>query len=473
MNISLVSTRDPKGKSVSYADVLLSGLAPDNGLYTPQTLPTVDTVKLKTMQKMSYIELFVAIKSLLIGDSISLDDQEKLAGAAFTQEKFPNVVDGNFMPVVEIEPGFYMQNLSLGPTAAFKDAALQPLGQDMNYVLNAQDKTLRLLGATSGDTGSAAEAAIKGLDRLKLFMLSPLEGMSDFQRAQMGILSGGNIYNLSVRGRFDDCQDMVKALNSDPEFADLGAVNSINWGRISSQVPYYFSGYFQVVGENIGNPVDFVVPTGNFGNILAAYFAKQMGLPIRKLIVATNENDVINRLIQTGVYTVKKAQVTSSPSMDISKASNYERLVYYLLGNDPVATANYMKKFETDGSVDFKDFGLSANALKENGFASGTSTHTDRIAMIRWAHETADLIIDPHTADAFKVAQQHREDGVPILSMATALPVKFEDTINEALGFIPEREARFVGLESETQKSFTIIDPDIDALKEFIRNEST
>lgn len=472
MSAELVSTRDGEEAKVKYTEALLAGLAPDGGLFTPYEIPTIDRQTLYRLSKMTYIDLFVAVKSLFVGRTITIADQKLMAEAAFTQDKFPGVIDGNFMPVNELEPGFFIQDLSRGPTAAFKDAALQPLGQELNHVLNSNGNSLRMLGATSGDTGSAAEAAVKGLAAIKLFMLSPAEGMSEFQRAQMGMLSGDNIHNISVLGRFDDCQDLVKELKSDPEFADLGAVNSINWGRISSQISYYFSGYFQAIGEKLGDPVDFVVPTGNFGNILAGYFAREMGLPIRKLIVATNENNVMDDVIQKGVYMSREAKITSSPSMDISKSSNFERLVYYLLGGDPMATAKYMRSFDSRGTVSFSDFGLPGDIMKQIDFDSGSSSHQSRLDNIRWAYNKHRTVIDPHTADAVAVARRFRTQGVPIVCMSTAHPVKFEDTIKEALGFVPIREERFEGIEGYTEDAFTVIQPEVEALKNYIRANS-
>lgn len=467
----LVSTRDSSATSLSYSDVLLSGLAPDRGLYTPVELPRLTLEELKELSALSYPDLYVRLKSLIVGTDMPTQVYVDIANDSFNETSFPGVESGNYVPVVQLASGQYLQNLSLGPTAAFKDMALQPLAREMDYVLRERGQKLRLLGATSGDTGSAAEAAIKGLGNLQLFMLSPHEGMSEFQRAQMGSLSGDNIHNISITGRFDDCQDLVKEIKLDPEFADLGAVNSINWGRISSQVPYYVSGYLQVVGDSVGQEIDVVVPTGNFGNILAGYFAKMMGVPIRRLIVATNENNVLHRLIQTGRYELQPAVVTSSPSMDISKASNYERLLYYLAGKDPTGVRAYMETFEKQGVVSLSDIGLSNDALKDAGFESGTSNHMSRIETIRSTYQQFGELIDPHTADGVYVAGHCRQEGVPILSMATALPVKFEDTIREAIGDIPPREERFVHLVAGGD-GFEVMKPDSDILKRYIQKHT-
>lgn len=468
----LVSTRDTQKKDISYTDALLEGLAPDGGLYVPTEYPQITKQNLILWKTMSYPQLAFEVKKLLIGDTIPDTDLKHLIKNAYTEEKF-NTKNGNTVPIRLIDNGLYVQNLSLGPTAAFKDMALQQLGQEMNYELNRRGENLVILGATSGDTGSSAEAAVKGLDRINLFMLSPQIGMTDFQKAQMAALTGGNIFNIGIDGRFDDCQDLVKELKNDPEFAKLGAVNSINWGRISSQVPYFVSGYLQAVSE-VGQEVDFVVPTGNFGNVLSGYIAKKMGVPIRRLIVATNENDVMAKLIRTGVYTLTPAQITTSPSMDISKASNYERLVFDLLGKNSQAVREYMAEFAKKGSVDLATFGLSPDIFSKHGFFQGSSTHKDRINTITAVYDEAGTIIDPHTADAVTVAKQYKEnDGVPMVVMETALPVKFEPTIREALGFVPEREPRFQGLESKnTEAGFYNMDPNAEELKAYIRRNT-
>lgn len=473
--MKLVSTRDIEKKGSSYTDVLLAGLAPDGGLYVPSEYPQFSVEELKSLQDAPYIQVALATKHKLIGEAIPKTDLEGLIAAAYKKGSDGFDVEGDqITPLRPMREGLYLENLSLGPTAAFKDMALQQLAEEMEYELNRRDTTLRILGATSGDTGSAAEAGIKGLSRLTLFMLSPETGMSDFQKAQMGSLSGDNIFNISVRGRFDDCQDMVKEVKGEPEFSDLGAVNSINWGRISSQVPYYVSGYLQAA-KNIGDPVDFVVPSGNFGNVLSGYVARKMGVPIRKLIIATNENNVLHKLFTTGVYELTPATVTSSPSMDISKASNYERLVFSLLGNDGEKTAAYMQEFATSGSVDLKEYGLGADVFAKNDFFSGESSHAKRLQAIKETYDEAGTVIDPHTSDGVAVAKEYFDpsEKVPMICLETALPVKFESTIKEALGFVPDRPTRFEGLEASIpDDAFTVIDPDVESLKEFIRANS-
>ena len=470
MSGKLISTRDRDGEAFPYTDVLLAGLAPDGGLYVPTEYPNLSLEVLSELKDKPYFKLAFEIKKLLVGDSIPEEELERMVQNAYESGGFA-VSDGNTVPIRLIGKGVFLENLSLGPTASFKDMALQQLGQEMEYELDVRGEDLVILGATSGDTGSSAEAAVKGLDRIKLFMLSPEEGMSDFQKAQMGALTGGNVFNISIRGRFDDCQDLVKEIKRDPEFSRLGAVNSINWGRISSQVPYFVSGYLQAV-TRVGQEVDFVVPTGNFGNVLSGYIAKRMGLPIRKLIVATNENDVVAKLIDTGVYETSPAQITSSPSMDISKASNYERLAFDILSRDPEKVLRYMDEFAEKGRVDMADYGLDRSVFAQSGFFQGSSTHSERVETIKRVYEETGSVIDPHTADAVTVAKRYKvDDSVPMVVMETALPVKFESTVKEALGFVPERESRFKGIEESCagESGFYTMDPDIEELKGYIR----
>lgn len=467
----MISTRDSARTSRSYTDVLLAGLAPDGGLYVPAEYPQFSLDELKALKNAPYERIAFEVKKKLVDAAIPDKALQTMVDEAYSPKNFA-LENGQVVPVCEIKKDVWVQNLSLGPTAAFKDMAMQLLGREMTFELERRNETLAILGATSGDTGSAAEAAFKGMKNISLAMLSPLQGMSEFQRAQMASFSGGNIINVSVRGRFDDCQDLVKKIMSKPEFAKLGAVNSINWGRISSQVPYYFSGYFQVA-KKIGDAVDFAVPSGNFGNVLSGYIAQQMGLPIRRLIVSTNENDVLHTLFTTGVYESTPAQITSSPSMDISKASNYERLVFDIFEQDAEETASYMRVFNESKKVDFADYGLSPDVFKKRNFVSGTSAHHNRIDTIRDVYTHAQIVIDPHTADGVYVGMQLKSD-VPLICLSTALPVKFEHTIDEALGYIPKRPSRFAHIENQaSSNAFSIIDIRSEELEKILKHYGT
>ena len=358
-------------------------------------------------------------------------------------------------PVTPLEPGLHLLHVSNGPTLAFKDIALQLLGNLFEYVLARDGRQLNVVGATSGDTGSSAEYALRGKRGVRVFMLSPKGRMSPFQTAQMFSLADPDIHNLAIDGVFDECQDIVKAISGDAEFKSrhsIGTVNSINWARVAAQVVYYFKGYF-AVAPSIGAPVDFAVPTGNFGNILAGHVAKEMGLPIRRLILATNENDVLDEFFRTGRYrprTFAETHATSSPSMDISKASNFERYVFDVVGRDPATVRDLWHQLEREGGFD-----LAATpywpTVEASGFVSGTSTHADRIATIRGVFARTGVIVDPHTADALKVGRDHADPLVPLVCIETALPAKFAAIIREALGRDPDRPAAYADLESRPQ----------------------
>ena len=435
-----------------FSDILLEGLAPDGGLYVPESYPKAD---LAAWRGLSYPRLAAAVLAPFMDDVPGL---EALAARTYTRAAFGSE---EIVPLKTLEPGLHLLGLSQGPTLAFKDLALQLLGGLFEQVLAARDQTLNILGATSGDTGSAAEHAMRGRGRIAVFMLSPHGRMSAFQVAQMYALQDPNIHNLAVQGTFDDCQDLVKAVNADAAFKArwrIGAVNSINWARVAAQVVYYFWRYFRATRSDVER-VAFAVPSGNFGNILAGYVAREMGLPVERLILATNENDVLDEYFRTGRYRVRRAaQATSSPSMDISKASNFERYVFDLAGRDAARVRALWAELESKG-----EFRLPPGA----GFASGLSTHADRLATIRTVHARYGVAIDPHTADGVKVGLAHRAPGAPLICMETALPAKFAATIREALGEEPARPAGFDGLEKRPQR-VEVIAPDAGAVKRFI-----
>jgi threonine synthase len=369
-----------------------------------------------------------------------------------------------------------LQSLSNGPTLAFKDMAMQLLGNLFEYTLHKRGTELNILGATSGDTGSAAEYAMRGKHGIKVFMLSPHKKMSAFQTAQMFSLQDPNIFNIAVEGVFDDCQDMVKAVSNDLEFKahqKIGTVNSINWARVVAQVIYYFRGYLSATTSN-DQQVSFTVPSGNFGNICAGHIARMMGLPIKKLVVATNENDVLHEFFQTGIYRVRKSSETlhtSSPSMDISKASNFERFIYDLLQGDTDRVRQLFHKVERDGGFDLSGkSGSDGNefiGIDRFGFSSGKSTHADRIKTIQDAAARYQLIVDTHTADGIKVAHEHIEQGVPMIVLETALPAKFNETIRLALGRDAERPAGFENIESLPQR-FDVMAADAAEVKRYV-----
>ena len=437
-----------------FCDILLEGLAPDGGLYLPEHYPQIDDAKLTQLRKayheQGYAELAFQILSLYI-DDIPAADLKALCAKTYTAEVFGT---GEIVPLRHLEDGLWLEALSNGPTLAFKDMAMQLLGNLFEYELGRRGAELNILGATSGDTGSAAEYAMRGKKGIRVFMTSPHGRMSPFQQAQMFSLQDENIHNIAIEGVFDDCQDIVKAVSNDLEFKrkyKIGTVNSINWARLLAQVVYYFAGYIQATETN-DQKVSFTVPSGNFGNVCAGHVARMMGLPIQKLVVATNENDVLDEFFRTGVYRVRGSadtHETSSPSMDISKASNFERFVFDLLGRDGAKTkALFHDALLRDGQFDLSGEPAFSQARERYGFVSGKSTHADRLATIRDVFEEHGVMIDTHTADGVKVAREHLQPGVPMIVLETALPIKFAVTIREALGREPDRPPRFDGIEN-------------------------
>ncbi len=468
-----ISTRG-QSPALPFCDILLGGLAPDGGLYLPEQYPQFSDTDLTAMRGMDYRDLAFAILSRLI-DDIPAADLKAIIDKTYTAEVYCYTRQGqgaeDITPTLKLEDNLYLLSLSNGPTLAFKDMAMQLLGNLFEYVLKKRGETTNILGATSGDTGSAAEYAMRGKEGVRVFMLSPYQKMSRFQTAQMFSLQDDNIFNIAVKGVFDDAQDMVKAVSNDAAFKakyKIGAVNSINWGRIVAQVVYYFKGYFAVTANN-AQKVDFTVPSGNFGNVCAGHIARMMGLPIDKLVVATNENDVLDEFFKTGVYRPRgsaNTYHTSSPSMDISKASNFERFVYDLVGQDAAKVRELWGAVDKGGSFDLKAQGYF-DKVPDFGFTSGASNHAARMATIRETQSKYGVVIDTHTADGLKVALEHFDKKMPMLVLETALPAKFEDAITEALGQAPERPASLNGIESLPQK-FTVMDADVDAIKQFI-----
>jgi threonine synthase len=448
------STRDTSEKLLTFSDVLLKGLAEDGGLYIPESYPIIKDTEWISLRNLPYSDLAFEIMSRFIDSDFSRTDLKDLLKKTYTKDVFGSE---EITPISHLWGPLYLQDLSSGPSLAFKDMAMQFLGHIMDYELKRIGETLTILGASSGDTVSAAEEAMKGKSSIRVVMLTPKDGMSPFQKAQAGSILEDNIFNLSVPGPFDVCQDLVKSINRDIAFKKkykIGAVNSINWCRILAQIVYYFNAYFMQT-KTMKESIDVVVPSGNFGNILAAYVAKKMGLPIRRLIVATNENDVLDTFFKTGIYRKKNVQVTSSPSMDISKASNIERLFYDILGRDPQTLSKKMAEFESTGMLDFTPY-LEDIQIKL-GFYSGQSTHNERKHIIQEVYKKTGHVIDPHTAASVKVALDYKDDSnIPMICVETAKPAKFEAAIIDAIGITPERPSAFIGLEDREQRFFSV-----------------
>ncbi|RNE49540.1 threonine synthase [Corynebacterium alimapuense] len=473
--MNYISTRDASSTPATFTDILLGGLAPDGGLYLPAEYPQLSDETLSQWRKLlaeqGYPALAAEVLKLFV-DDIPAADLEAIAARAYTHPKF---ADEQIVPVTELEEGIFIGHLSEGPTAAFKDMAMQLLGELFEYELARRGETINILGATSGDTGSSAEYAMRGRRGIRVFMLTPAGRMTPFQQAQMFGLDDPNIFNIALDGVFDDCQDVVKAVSADSAFKRdnrIGAVNSINWARLMAQIVYYVSSWLKITESN-DQKVSFSVPTGNFGDICAGHIARQMGLPIDRLIVATNENDVLDEFFQTGDYrprTSAETQATSSPSMDISRASNFERFVFDLLARDAERTAQYFGIDVKQGGFSLADDELFSAATdpERYGFSSGRSTHADRVETIRDCWERLGAMVDPHTADGIKVARQWAaQTQTPIVCLETALPVKFSETIEEATGTQPQVPERFKGI-LDTERHVTSLPNDAEAVKAFI-----
>ena len=469
--------------TVSFSEILLGGLAPDGGLYLPKSYPQVSPEELNAWRNLSYADLAFEVLRKFASD-IPESDLKAITTKTYTAEVYKNArQDESALAITPLrtlqeKDGFklVLQELSNGPTLAFKDMAMQLLGNLFEYALAKNHSELNIFGATSGDTGSAAEYAMRGKKGIRVFMLSPHKKMSAFQTAQMFSLQDPNIINIAVNGVFDDCQDMVKAVSNDLEFKrrqKIGTVNSINWARVVAQVVYYFRGYLLATSSN-DQKVSFTVPSGNFGNICAGHIARMMGLPIAQLVVATNENDVLDEFFRTGVYRVRKSAETyhtTSPSMDISKASNFERFIYDLLDGDTARLAALFKKVDTEGGFDLSgQAGSDGDEFKkvaQFGFVSGKSIHADRLQTIRQVEQDYGVTVDTHTADGIKVAREHMQAGVTMIVLETALPAKFNETIREALGRDAERPAGFENIESLPQR-FEVMDADVSKMKALI-----
>ena len=477
-----ISTRGHAAKE-QFCDILLGGLAPDGGLYLPETYPQVSAEELSAMRHLSYPELAFAIFRKFVTD-ISPEDLAPLVSKTYAPQVFINARPGqrieDITPLTplgeEQNTALSLLSLSNGPTLAFKDMAMQVLGNLFEYVLARRGQNLNILGATSGDTGSAAEYAMRGKHGVKVFMLTPKGKMSRFQTAQMYSLQDENIFNIAIDGVFDDAQDIVKGVSNDHAFKaehHIGTVNSINWARVMAQVVYYFKGYFAATSSN-DQRVSFTVPSGNFGNVCAGHIARQMGLPIAKLVVATNENNVLDEFFKTGVYRVRSAKDTlhtSSPSMDISKASNFERFIFDLMGRDSDKVQALFAQIGQTGQFDLSGTPEFAQVSAQYGFVSGSSTHQQRLQTIRDVYAKYQTIVDPHTADGVFTARAHLEPGIPMVVLETAQAAKFEDTIHEALGIEAPRPDSTKGIENLPQRVFDLPNQ-LDAIKQFIHEKA-
>jgi threonine synthase len=463
--LAYVSTRGGVAAQ-RFCDTALDGLAADGGLMLPERLPQVSQAELLAWRDLSYADLAFEVMRRFVDDIEPVELKELLTSTYQASIFGSDAVT----PLTRLDDRLALLHLSNGPTLAFKDLAMQWLGRLFEHLLKKRGQTLNIVGATSGDTGSAALAALAGKSGVNVFMLSPYQRMSPFQAAQMYSVSSSNCHNLVIRGVFDQAQDIVKAINQDAEFKSrwrIGTVNSINWARLVAQVVYYFRGYFAATKSN-AEKISFCVPSGNFGNIYAGHVARRMGLPIDRLICATNENDVLHEFFQSGCYrarSIGQVVATSSPSMDISRASNFERLVFDLYRGDGSRVVASWRQLADSGSF-LVDRALLARTREEFGFESGASSHALRLEAIRDAHRRFGVFIDPHTADGYAVAARAASSS-PIVILETAKPAKFEATMQQALGFVPPRPAAFEGLEQRPQR-FQVIDADAEIVRDQI-----
>ncbi|CAN5204207.1 threonine synthase [soil metagenome] len=460
-----------------FLEILLEGLAPDGGLYVPEQYPQLTPALLERWRGLDYAELAFEVLSLFATD-MPADDLRALCRTTYTTQVYGHSRDAATPAITPLralgeEHGapLALLELSNGPTLAFKDMAMQLLGGLFEYQLDRQGARLNIVGATSGDTGSAAEHALRGKRGISVFMLSPHGRMSPFQTAQMYGLQDDNIHNLAIEGVFDDAQDIVKLIGTDVAFKArhaIGSVNSINWGRIAAQVVYYVHAWLGAT-RSPDQQVSFAVPSGNFGNICAGHIARMMGLPIRRLVCATNENDVLDEFFRTGRYRVRPGSAvhqTSSPSMDIAKASNFERFVFDLVDRDADRVKALWRLVEIEGGFTLNDAAM-AKVRDRFGFVSGASSHGKRIATIRDVQQRYGVTIDPHTADGVQVAREFLEPGVPMIVLETAQPAKFSAAIVEALGHEPARPDAFIGIERLPQR-FTVLPATVEAVRDYL-----
>jgi len=459
--VKYISTRG-HAPALNFEQVLLTGLARDGGLYVPETLPTFSATEITEMASLDYPALAKKIIAPFVADCIPVSDLETIINE--TYEEFRH---GAVAPLVQLESNQWVLELFHGPTLAFKDFALQLLGRLLDYVLEREHRKVVIMGATSGDTGSAAIEGCKRCRNIDIFILHPHQRVSEVQRRQMTTVSGDNIHNLAIEGNFDDCQAMVKASFADkgflPEGRSLVAVNSINWARIMAQIVYYF--YAAVAVGAPARPVAFSVPTGNFGDVFAGYLAAKMGLPVERLIIATNRNDVLHRLLSTGIYARTSLQHSLSPSMDITVSSNFERLLFDLYDQDGEAIAGLMQQFES-GDIKLSDKAMEqARAL----FSSQRVSDEETCEQIASTWEQSEYLLDPHSAIGVKAAlNANIEAGIPVISLATAHPAKFPEAIQQAgVGREPGLPLHLKDLFERTER-FEVLANDLPGVQEFM-----
>lgn len=457
--IRFVSTRgDTTPKS--FTDVLLAGMAPDGGLYVPTKWPHVDV---ESLAGLSYIEIAFKIVKQFTGDDIPDDDLQNIIWDTYDGFKHPAIA-----PLVQVGRNSWILELFHGPTLAFKDYPLQLLGRLFDYVLEKKGQRVTIVGATSGDTGSAAIDAFKNSPHADIFILHPQGRTSEVQRRQMTSVDDFNVFNIAVEGHFDDCQNAVKAMFADTEFRDslnLSAVNSINWARVMAQIVYYFVAA-AALGVDAKRKISFAVPTGNFGNVYAAYCAKQMGLPIDRLIIGTNRNDILTRFFETGSMTAGNVEPSLSPSMDIQVSSNFERFLFDVLDRDGAEVCAKMQHFKTHG-----EFSLNDNHIKKARgiFDAVRCSDLQTAVMMDQCYRETGYLLDPHTAVGLHAGfETERNYAVPLVALACAHPAKFPDAVEKATGIRPPLPPHMADL-YDREEIFTVLPNDLETLKTFVR----
>jgi len=459
--LKYISTRGG-GEPQTFEEVLLTGLAPDGGLYVPTELPRIDATQMADWKNLSYVDLAVELVAPFVGDALPRSELERIIAKSYAAFDHPEIA-----PVTELGDNEYLLELYHGPTLAFKDFALQVLGRLLDHVLKNNDQRVVILGATSGDTGSAALEGCRHSDHVDIFILHPHQRVSEVQRRQMTTVTGDNVFNLAVEGNFDDCQRIVKAAFADQSFlpADrqLVAVNSINWARILMQIVYYFSAALKLGAPD--KAISFSVPTGNFGDIYAGYLAKHMGLPIDQLVVATNENDILHRFITNNDYSATQLRKTYSPSMDILVSSNFERYLFDMFGRDAEQLTDFMRRFGKEELSVSEEQWRQVQAMFDSASVNDDKT-CEVIADVK--HETGKLL-DPHTAVGVQSARiVRRSQDMPMVTLATAHPAKFGDAITAAGLDLPELPAHLADL-FERDERYAVVANDLAQVTSYIK----
>ena len=451
-----VSTRG-SAPVLGFADVVLAGLATDGGLYVPESWPTMGPIT-----DAPYADLAASVFHPYLGGDIDDATMTRLCREAYSTFRHPDVV-----PIVDLEPGHHIMELFHGPTLAFKDVALQLLGRLFDHILTARNEKVTIVGATSGDTGSAAIDGVKNCANIDIVILYPKGRVSDVQRRQMTTVNSPNVRTVAIDGTFDDCQDLVKAMFNHAEFREahnLSAVNSINWARVMAQVVYYFEATRRIAG-----PIDITVPTGNFGNVLSGWIAKQMGAPIRHLVVASNQNDILTRFFDTRAMKVTGVHPTLSPSMDIQVSSNFERLLFEMNNRDGAVTAQQLARFRERGELSVEPD--QYDTWIKPTFRASRATDHDTLATIRSVYESTGMMIDPHTAVGVAAAHEFAQDGIPMVTLATAHPAKFPDAVERATGERPQLPEHLADLFDRPEHT-TDLPNDLAAVEAFVASKN-